>query len=203
MVEGNSINAITRMTGVSKNTVLKLLADLGKASAEYQDRVFVKLPCRRMECDEIWSFCFSKRTNTPEERQDILGYGDVWTWVAMDADSKLVPCWHVGRRDGQAAYEFMMDLSERLAHRVQLTTDGHKPYLEAVESAFGSGVDYAMLIKLYGKDPNESESRYSPPVCIGCETKIISGDPNRDLISTSYIERQNLTMRMSMRRSRD
>lgn len=198
LVEGVSINAAVRMTGVSKNTILKLLADLGAACAEYQDKAFQNLKCQRLQCDEIWSFIGSKQKNaTPEQKQN-LGYGDIWTWVAIDADTKLVPCWHVGRRDAYAAYEFMMDLSSRLKSKVQLTTDGHKPYLEAVEAAFGGDIDFAQLIKIYGK-PQE-EIRYSPAECLGCEIKVISGSPQKGHISTSFVERQNLTMRMSMRR---
>lgn len=198
LVEGCSINATVRMTGVAKNTILKLLADVGEACASYQDKVMRNLPCRRLECDEIWSFCYAKKKNVAPEKQGIFGYGDVWTWVAIDADTKLVPCWHVGRRDAQAATEFIKDLASRLANRVMLTTDGLKAYLEAVESAFGADIDYAQLIKIYGK--SQDEVRYSPAECVGCETNFVTGDPFPPMISTSYIERQNLTMRMSMRR---
>jgi IS1 family transposase len=198
LVEGNSIRATVRMTGVAKNTVVKLLVDLGEACAEYQDKAFQNLTCKRLQCDEIWSFVGAKAKNVPAERKNEFGIGDVWTWVAIDADTKLVPCWHVGRRDGLAAYEFINDLAGRLANRVQLTTDGHKPYLEAVEAAFGSEIDYAMLVKIYGK-PQE-EIRYSPAECVGCETKWVAGNPSKAHISTSFVERQNLTMRMSMRR---
>src|SRR5947209_5909460 len=198
LVEGNSIRAASRMTCTSKNTVIKLLEDAGTACANYQDEVMRNLPCRRLECDEIWSFCYAKKKNVSPEHQGIFGYGDVWTWVAIDADTKLVPCWHVGRRDANAAYEFINDLASRLAHRVMLTTDGLKAYVEAVESAFGADIDFAQLIKIYGK--SQDEIRYSPAEYIGCETKVITGDPFPPMISTSYIERQNLTMRMSMRR---
>ncbi|MEO5858349.1 MAG: DDE-type integrase/transposase/recombinase [Pyrinomonadaceae bacterium] len=198
LVEGNSIRAITRMTGVSKNTVTKLLVDLGTACAEYQDGAFQNLTCKRIQCDEIWSFVGAKAKNATDEQKALKGYGDIWTWVAIDADTKLVPCWAVGKRDGLAAFEFITDLSTRLSSRVQLTTDGHKPYLEAVEAAFRSEIDYAMLVKIYGK-PQE-EIRYSPAECVGCETKWVAGNPDKKHISTSFVERQNLTMRMSMRR---
>ena len=198
LVEGNSIRATSRMTGVSQNTIFKLLADLGNACTEYQDKAFRNLNCKRVQCDEIWSFIGAKAKNATDEQRIEKGYGDVWTWVALDADTKLVPCWAVGKRDGLAAYEFITDLASRLANRVQLTTDGHRPYLEAVEAAFGSEIDYAMLIKVYGKP--QDEIRYSPAECVGCETKWVAGRPDEKHISTSYVERQNLTMRMSMRR---
>lgn len=201
LVEGNSIRATVRMTGVSKNTIAKLLVDLGTACAEYQDKAFRNLNLKRVQCDEIWSFVGAKAKNTTPEMRTEKGYGDIWTWVAMDADTKLVPCWAVGKRDGLAAYEFIGDLADRLSNRIQLTTDGHKPYLEAVEAAFGSEIDYAMLVKIYGKPQGkDAEIRYSPAECVGCETKWVAGRPDPKHISTSYIERQNLTMRMSMRR---
>ena len=199
LVEGNSIRATTRMTGFAKNTVTKLLVDLGGACSEYQDRVMRNLPCKRLQCDEVWAFCYAKQKHLPPEKQGVFGYGDVWTWTAIDADTKLVPCWLVGKRDGETATVFVRDLAGRLANHVQLTTDGHKPYLEAVEDAFGADIDYAMLIKLYGTDP-EDERRYSPAKCIGTEVQIIQGNPVEADISTSYVERQNLTMRMGMRR---
>jgi IS1 family transposase len=198
LVEGCSIRATSRMVGVSKDTVMKLLVDVGTVCASYMDEVMRNLPCRRLECDEIWSFCHSKKKNVSPEHQGILGYGDVWTWVAIDADTKLVPCFHIGRRDAHAAYEFMFDLAARLKNRVMLTTDGLKCYVEAVEAAFGADIDYAMLVKIYGK-PQE-EIRYSPAQILSCRNEVISGDPFPPMISTSYVERQNLTMRMSMRR---
>ncbi len=199
LVEGNSMRAVSRMTGVAFNTVLKLVPEIGMACAEYQDRVFRKLPCKRIECDEIWQFCYAKDKNVPVDKQDQFGIGSVWTWVAIDADTKLVPSWLIGSRDAGSAYQFMQDLAGRLANRVQLTTDGHGAYLNAVDAAFGTNIDYAMLVKVYGREP-ENEARYSPPVCLGCTRRVVSGDPDRKGISTSYVERQNLTMRMSMRR---
>ncbi|MFN0278019.1 MAG: IS1 family transposase [Pyrinomonadaceae bacterium] len=198
MVEGMGVNAITRVTNVSKNTVLKLLADLGTACANYQDAAFRNLTLTRLECDEIWSFCFAKSKNVPEEKRGILGFGDLWTWIAMDSVTKLVPCFHVGRRDAFAASEFINDLASRLKTRVQLTTDGHRAYLEAVESAFGSEIDYAQLIKLYGT--SQDEVRYSPAPIVSTKKNWVAGRPNPKFISTSLIERQNLTVRMSSRR---
>jgi IS1 family transposase len=157
------------------------------------------LPCKNIQCDEIWSFCYAKQKNVPEDKQGRLGYGDVWTWTAIDADTKLVASWMVGLRNAGDAYRFMRDLQARLANRVQLTTDGHATYLNAVEDAFGADIDYAMLVKLYGHEP-ERETRYSPARCVGAEPHAIQGNPDPDKISTSFAERQNLTMRMSMRR---
>jgi IS1 family transposase len=199
IVEGNSLRATSRMTGASKVTILKLLGDLGKACSEYQDKALRNLTCKRIQCDEIWSFCYAKDKNVPEDKRGQFGFGDVWTWVALCADTKLVVTWAIGTRGAGTAYELMHDLAGRLANRVQLTTDGHRVYLQAVESAFGSEIDYAMLVKLYGND-RESETRYSPAECIGCRSIAITGNPKAKDISTSYVERQNLTMRMQMRR---
>lgn len=199
LVEGNSIRAIARMTDVSRNTIDKLLCDLGRACSEYQDKTFRNLKSRRIQCDEIWSFVYAKDRNCPTEHK-AKGGGDAWTWVAIDPDTKLVPCWLVGQRDAGCAFQFMHDLKARLANRVQLTTDGYKPYFVAVEDAFGATVDYAMLQKIYGKVKDTPETRYSPAVCMGAKKAIIKGNPDYAHISTSYIERQNLTMRMSMRR---
>ena len=201
LVEGNSIRATSRMTGVAQNTIFKLLADLGMACAEYQDKAFRNLTCKKIQCDEIWSFVGAKAKNVPEDRRDEFGYGDVWTWVSMDAETKLVPCWLVGPRNSEAAHEFISDLAGRLANKVQLTTDGHKPYLEAVESAFGGEVDYAQLVKIYGASPSKQDQiKYSPADCIGAKKVVVTGNPKGSDVSTSFIERQNLTMRMSMRR---
>jgi IS1 family transposase len=201
LVEGNSLRSISRMVGVSINTVTKLLEDVGAACLKYQDEYLVNLHLNKIQCDEIWSFVYAKEKNVPEDHQGEFGYGDVWTWTAIDAETKLVPCWMVGKRNADAALAFIQDLESRLANRVQLTTDGHKAYLEAIDLAFGGEVDYAMLIKLYGNpDGNSGERRYSSGDCVGTEKKAILGNPNASDVSTSYVERQNLTMRMSMRR---
>ena len=199
LVEGNSIRATCRMFDVAKGTVLKLLAELGAACQVYQARTLVNLPCRRIQCDEIWAFVGAKDKNLSTEERSKFGRGSVWTWTALDADTKLMAAWAVGTRDAGAAFEFMNDLAERLRYRVQLTTDGHSAYLSAVEDAFGGQIDYAMLVKQYGTGPVEP-GRYSPPECTGIVVKPISGNPDKRHISTSYVERQNLTMRMSMRR---
>lgn len=199
LVEGNSIRAACRMTGVAKGTVLKLLADVGRTCKEYQDKTLRNLPCKRIQCDEIWSFCYAKEKNVPEELRGQFGFGDVWTWTALCADTKLVPSWQVGLRDAEYASKFMNDLASRLKNRVQLTSDGHRVYLQTVESAFGSEIDYAMLVKLYSGDPKD-DTRYSPGQCNGTRTASILGNPDYTNVSTSFVERQNLTMRMSMRR---
>lgn len=199
LVEGNSLRSVTRMTGVSINTVTKLLVELGTACHWFHDEHVRNVTAKRIEADEIWTFCYARRENVPAAKKGEFGFGDVWTWVGLDADSKLVLSWTVGRRDAQTGYEFMHDLADRLANRVQLTTDGLHAYLVAVDSAFGNDIDYARLIKVYGADPN-AERRYAPPVCISSKEEVVSGTPDPGYISTSYIERQNLTMRMSMRR---
>lgn len=202
LCEGNSMRATCRLTGAAKKTVERLLVSAGTACIDYHDAAMRNLACRRIQVDEIWSFVGAKQKNaTPEQKEE--GYGDVWTWIAMDAESKLIPAWHVGGRGYPDAYKFIHDLAERLKYRVQLTSDGHRAYIEAVEDAFGSDIDYAILIKLYGKPgqgDNATEVRYSPPICTGTRRARISGDPDRKHISTSYIERQNLSLRMGCRR---
>lgn len=199
LCEGNSIRATARLSDSAINTVVKLLVDAGKACSRYQDETLRGLKSRRVQCDEIWSFCYAKEKNcTPEMKRK--GNGDVCTWVALDPDTKLVPCWFIGERHAGAAYHFMHDLSERLVHRVQLTTDGHGAYLSAVEDAFGASIDYAQLVKSYGAAPEGPQVRYSPAICMGARKAVIGGNPDFEHVSTSYIERQNLTMRMGMRR---
>ncbi|MFZ5875807.1 MAG: IS1 family transposase [Nitrospirota bacterium] len=199
LVEGNSLRATSRMADVAFNTVLKFVPEIGQACAEFQDRTLRNLTCRRIQCDEIWSFCYAKRKNVPTEKQGEFGYGDIWTWVAIDSDTKLVPSFLVGDRDTATARLFISDLASRLTNRVQLTTDGHRPYLEAIEQAFGADIDYAMLVKLYANAP-VGDTRYSPAECIGCHKQTITGSPDHKHVSTSCSERQNLTMRMHMRR---
>lgn len=201
LVEGASINSTVRMTGVSKPTILKLLADLGTACAKYQDEKLRGLPCKRVQADEIWSFCFAKDKNLSEEMKGKFGFGSVWTWTAICADTKLMVSWLVGERSIPYAVKFIDDLASRLAHRVQLTTDGHKPYLRAVEGAFGYEIDYAVLEKIYAAGPQAGiTTRYSPAQCCGTKTHKITGNPDAAHVSTSYAERMNLQIRMDMRR---
>jgi IS1 family transposase len=200
LVEGMSIRGTVRMTGIAKNTIQKLLLELGEACSRYQDENLRNLNSRRIQVDECWAFCYAKAKNVKPEHFDNGGYaGDIWTWAAIDADSKLIPCWTLGARDTDTATHFVDDLSSRLSDRIQLTSDGLGSYLTAVEKAFRGAVDYAMLVKVYNQ-PVEGRKRYSPADCIACERHTIVGDPDRDHISTSYIERANLTMRMGMRR---
>jgi len=199
LVEGVSINATCRMTGVSKHTVIKLLEDIGCACAAYHDAHVRNLRVRRIQCDEIWAFVYAKQKNVTLQQME-KGAGDVWTWTAIDADSKLIVSYTLGDRGAATALSFTRDMAGRIANRIQLTTDGHRVYADAVEDAFGAGIDYAMLVKLYGVSSDSPESRYSPATCIGCRTGILAGNPDPEHISTSFVERSNLSMRMGMRR---
>jgi IS1 family transposase len=200
LLEGCSIRSTVRMTGVSKKTVMRLLVEAGKVAADYQDRLFRNLDCKRLELDELWAFIAAKQKNvTAEMAAKNPAAGDVWLWVAIDADTKLVPSWTLGNRDLTTAYAFVDDLASRLKNRVQITTDGHRPYIEAIDRAFSGFVDYSILQKIYGK-PGENDTRYSPAQCIGIETRRVCGNPNLRHASTSYVERQNLSVRMCLRR---
>lgn len=199
LVDGNSIRATCRITGAAKNTVVKLLCDLGNACRAYHDEHVVNLSSKRVQCDEIWSFVYAKDKNLSQEELASGEVGSMWTWTAIDADSKLIISYLIGARDAGYAFEFMQDVASRLSNRVQLTTDGHKPYLRAVEDAFGSDIDYAMLVKEYG-EVDAGAGRYSPAACTGIHKNPITGCPKEEHVSTSFVERQNLTMRMAMRR---
>jgi IS1 family transposase len=200
MVEGNSIRSITRITGCSKNTVAKLLVDCGRACIAFHNYHVTGIKATKIQCDEIWSFVYAKEKNVPEEMNN-TGAGDCWTWTAIDSDSKMLVSWYVGDRDLNCAKDFMMDLASRLANRVQLTTDGYKPYLKAVEQAFNYDIDYALLIKHYEQPQGiENERKYSPVQFVSTTKTKVCGNPDARLVSTSHVERNNLTMRMSMRR---
>jgi len=200
LCEGMSLRAASRLADVSINTVTKLLIEAGQVASDYQDRMFRDLPCRRVQIDEIWAFVHAKQKNVSAAKAAPEGAGDVWTWTAICADSKLIPSWYVGNRDAYAAHTIMRDLADRLANRVQLTTDGNRTYLDAVERAFGNEIDYAMLVKHYGPAPEGPQRRYSPADCIGITVEPVTGNPDMRHVSTSYVERSNLTLRMGCRR---
>lgn len=200
LVEGNSMRAASRIADVSINTVTKLLVDTGTACLAFQDEAIRNINSKRVECDEIWSFCQSKEKNVSEEFKGQKGYGDCYTWTAIDADSKLAISWLVGRRDVEYAEAFMADLASRLSGRIQLTTDGYGPYINAVEKMFAGAIDYAMLVKIYEESSKQEQRRYSPAGFVKAEKRRMNGTPDMDKVSTSYVERQNLTMRMGMRR---
>ena len=200
LCEGNSIRSTSRMTGVVKNSIVKILAKVGEWCERYQHHAMKNLTCKTLQVDEIWSIVYSKAKNVPADKQGEFGVGDVWTFTAIDADTKIIPTWLVSTRDACSATDFMKDLASRLANRVQLTTDGHRMHLVATEAAFGGDIDYSMLVKMYSKGGGEAENRYSPGECCGAKKTSIVGHPDKELVSTSYVERANLSMRMGMRR---
>ncbi len=199
LIEGNSINSTVRLTGVAKNTVLKLLVDIGEACSAYQDRKLRHLPCQRIQVDECWAFCYAKAKNVTKEITQKNPFGDVWTWAAIDADTKLIPSWLIGPRDGVSACIFISDLRHRVYGRFQISSDGFPAYAAAIERSFEGHIDYVQIVKIFGS-PVDGEKRYSPAECIGCEKKVVTGYPDPKHISTSYIERANLTLRMGIRR---
>lgn len=200
LVEGCSIRSTVRITGVAKNTIQKLTIDLGEACLDYQDKVLRNLSCNRIECDEIWNFCYAKDKNLPDNMKGMPGVGSMWTWTALCAESKLILSWRLGPRDAETAGDFMFDVASRLKNRVQLTTDGNRLYVNAVEDAFGGDVDFAMLVKLYGTAAEANDTRYSPAKCLGTRKQSMNGHPDKENVSTSYAERQNLNIRMQNRR---
>jgi IS1 family transposase len=199
LCEGNSIRSTARITDTAINTVITILKQAGAACLEYQDKCLRNLATQRIECDEIWSFCYAKEAHLPPEKKGRFGYGDIWTFVALDADTKLVVSWLLGLREPWYAYEFVKDIKERVRSRIQLSTDGHRMYFQAVEDTFGHDIDFAMIIKYYSST-YDANGHFSPPRCTHVKTKWVEGSPDMSKVSTSYVERQNLTMRMNMRR---